>query len=126
MDAEGGAPRRVTEPPHFNGIPIWSRDSQWILFSSGRSGRGEIWKMPASGGPSVQVTDDGGLVGEESPDGSLYYLRGAFPGPGTYSLWQRPVGGGTARQVIPDVLLRNFAISTEGIYYARGEQGGGW
>ena len=80
VDAEGGAPGRVTEPPHFNGIPIWSRDSKWILFSSGRSGRGEIWKMPASGGPSVQLTDDGGLVGEESPDGSLYYLRGAFPG----------------------------------------------
>jgi hypothetical protein len=38
----------------------WSPDGKWIYFSSERSGRGEIRRMPSGGGPALQMTKNGG------------------------------------------------------------------
>lgn len=43
------------------------------IFFSDRSGRGEIWKIPASGGAAVQVTQHGGFECFPSPDGKFLY-----------------------------------------------------
>jgi Tol biopolymer transport system component len=39
----------------------WSPDGKWVYFHSARSGRAEIWKVPAQGGMAIQVTFDGGF-----------------------------------------------------------------
>ena len=69
VDAEGGTPRRLTSAATGDVAPSWSRDGNWIYFASTRSGTLQIWKMPAAGGPAVQVTRKGGFEGFETADG---------------------------------------------------------
>jgi eukaryotic-like serine/threonine-protein kinase len=50
INANGGVPRRLTTNPAEDKWPYWSHDGNWIYFSSTRTGREEIWKMPSNGG----------------------------------------------------------------------------
>jgi dipeptidyl aminopeptidase/acylaminoacyl peptidase len=116
MAADGGTPRRVTHlPPFSNTRPSWSRDGQWIFFGSDRSGRNEIWKMPAGGGQALQVTRSGGANALESPDGTyLYYTKEPPPS----GLFRMPVDGGEEQQVLPRIMgWSNFGIAAKGVYF---------
>jgi hypothetical protein len=98
-------------------MPSWSRDGQWIYFCSNRSGKFETWKVPATGGPAIQVTTQGGFEAFESPDGKLlYYTKGRGPG----GIWQMPIEGGEEQQV-PELLdagyWRYWAVADDGIYF---------
>ena len=69
------------------------------------------------------MTRNGGLVGQESPDGRYLYfmkpLARAGPGgaEGTVGLWRTPVEGGEETQVLETVYNRAFEVRAEGIYY---------
>ena len=77
-------------------LPAWSADGRWLYFCSDRSGRRQIWKMAADGGPAVQVTRNGGLESYETPDGEyLYFTRDYFEA----GIWQTPVRGGEEKPV---------------------------
>lgn len=74
MDADGGAPRRLTPEPSADFSGSWSRDGRGVSVFSHRSGRQEVWKVPASGdGPAIQITHGGGRRAEESRCHFLYY-----------------------------------------------------
>jgi Tol biopolymer transport system component len=45
-----GQVQTVTSDPGNDLEPRWSRDGKWIYFSSDKSGRYEIYKVPANGG----------------------------------------------------------------------------
>ena len=45
-------------------------------YTSMRSGRPEVWRVPRGGGPSQQITQNGGICGFESPRGIFYYWKG--------------------------------------------------
>ena len=49
----------------------WSRDGRWIYFASNRTGRDEVWRMPAAGGAPAQITRQRGAAAAESGDGFL-------------------------------------------------------
>jgi Tol biopolymer transport system component len=106
--------------PTVDTIPGWSADGKWIYFSSTRSGRSEIWKVPAAGGQAVQMTRKGGLMPRESPDGQFVYYRKDEGG-----LWRMPVAGGDESQVVPSVYGRNYILDSRGIYSVspRGDDG---
>jgi len=118
----GGAPRRLTDDLSEEIVPSWSRDGKWIYFASNRTFAYEIWKIPAGGGPAVQVTRKGGFHGIESPDGKyLYYAKSpSLPG-----LWRVPVNGGEETPVI-DSFRAGFwgywAVAQDGIYYLEREE----
>jgi Tol biopolymer transport system component/DNA-binding winged helix-turn-helix (wHTH) protein len=60
MSADGGRARRVTfDDAWISSPPAWTRDGRSILFSSARAGLPTIWRIPASGGSPVQVTQVG-------------------------------------------------------------------
>ena len=61
ISARGGNPIRLTTHPADDAWPSWSRDGQWLYFMSRRTGRLEVWKMPAGGGEAIQVTRNGGI-----------------------------------------------------------------
>jgi Tol biopolymer transport system component len=92
INLRGGAPQILTPDDSPSVVPSWSRDGKWIYFASTRSGDFQVWKVPATGGPPVQVTRHGGHAALESPDGKfVYYAKNAAPEP---EIWQVPVDGG--------------------------------
>jgi Tol biopolymer transport system component len=95
LEVAGGVPRRVTTGASRSMLPRWSADGRWIYFASARTTVWQVWKVPADGGPAVQVTRNGGFVAIESPDGGrLYYAKLEVPG-----IWSVPVNGGEERMV---------------------------
>jgi Tol biopolymer transport system component len=115
VDAAGGPPRQLENDGTF---PSWSRDNQSIYFSSGRTGRTEIWRIPADGGKAVQITEHGGGNPLVSPDGkTLYYVRNDSSS--SASLFGRPVAGGPEQQVLASMSTSQHAYFPvdDGIYY---------
>ena len=119
--ADGSKPRRLTFDADEDVTPSWSRDGRWIYFGCTRSGSMQIWKVPVEGGPTVQVTKQGGFEGFESADGKyFYYAKGrAMPG-----IWRVPVAGGEETLVLDQHrggLWRYWAVTSKGIYFATAE-----
>ncbi|NOT60680.1 MAG: hypothetical protein HOP19_10715, partial [Acidobacteria bacterium] len=102
---EGGQPRRLTTDAAEDVVPSWSRDGRWIYFTSQRSGSLQVWKMAATGGEAIQVTQQGGFEPLESPDGQwLYYARNR----GSSAIWRMPVAGG-AESFVFDFHQKNYS-----------------
>jgi len=92
MNLHGGAPQMLTPDAFHNVCPSWSRDGKWIYFASQHSGDFQVWKIPASGGTPVQVTQHGGHAALESLDGMfVYYAKNSQAEP---EIWRVPVNGG--------------------------------
>jgi len=116
VEASGSSPRRLTHGPADNAIPSWSRDGSSIYFASKRSGRFEIWRIPAGGGAAVRVTHNGGRVAFESTDGkTLYYT---LSDNGAEGLYAKRLPDGEEKQVLKErVAWRGFAVFSDGVYY---------
>jgi eukaryotic-like serine/threonine-protein kinase len=71
--------------------PVFSLDGEWITFNAG----GKLRKIPALGGPPVDVADSAAGVGGGAwtPDGSIIFTRDGR------GLWIVPSAGGTPRQL---------------------------
>jgi len=127
--ASGGKPARLTADPADDNVPSWSRDGNWVYFTSLRSGRRQVWKAPAGGGEAVPVTKNGGFAAMESVDGrSVFYTNKIDQAPMTgapmtgvdtasMALWKIEVTGGEESRVLPSVYRRNFALVNSGIYF---------
>jgi dipeptidyl aminopeptidase/acylaminoacyl peptidase len=115
VDSQGGPARRLTaEPSSIEAVPSWSRDGRWI---SNRSGGLQVWKMPLTGEPAVQVTRHGGFAALESPDGKLLYYAKGLTLPG---LWRIPTDGGEESEIISSLepgYWGYWAVVENGIYY---------
>jgi Tol biopolymer transport system component len=118
LDVETHVSRLLaTNPGADNLAPSWSRDGQWLYFSSRRgTGPFQIWKISPTQGHLVQVTKAGGIAAAESSDGRyLYYSKYESDG-----IWRMPIAGG------PEVRVHdqpsgtewfNWGLADEGIYY---------
>ncbi len=122
---DGGVPRAVVQDAYSNVVPSWSRDGRWIYFASNRTGSWQVWKTPLDGGPSVQVTMQGGFAPFLSRDGStLFYAKNDGPLP---EMWNVPVLGGPETRMSP--LLKpsswaSWAEGANGIYFIAPGQAG--
>lgn len=71
---DGSGLARLTTDPAGDNSPRWSPDGQSLYFLSTRSGSSQIWRLPATGGDAVQVSnlplDVANLA--VSPDGKLF------------------------------------------------------
>jgi TolB protein len=90
----GGTPKRVTKhsPSYLHG---WSPDARHLVYTGGRNGEYDIYKIPAEGGEEIRLTtatgvDDGP---EYSPDGEWLYFNSVRTG--LMQIWRmRPDGSG--------------------------------
>jgi len=118
VPAEGGKPRNLTSHPATDTFPTFSRDGRWIYFSSSRAGEPTIWKMPAAGGPAIQVTTTGpGMMAIESADGAFLYYTESRNTNSPATLWRVPVAGGATERMTDGVNSTGFDVTNGGIYY---------
>ncbi len=79
---DGNGLRQLTFEPGNDFEPCWSQDGSTVYYLSTRSGSSQVWKIPATGGDAVQVTDlplDLANL-KISPDGkSLAFTMEVFP-----------------------------------------------
>jgi Tol biopolymer transport system component len=93
----------LTFDPGDDWSPDWSPDDSQILFTSFRSGTGQIWIIPSAGGTAVQFTDEpgnGAGQGSWSPSGAYICFRSRRNG--SNNIWMKPVDGGDPIQVTDD------------------------
>jgi Tol biopolymer transport system component len=127
VDAQGGAPLRITINPAHDTAPMWSPDGKWIYFASDRNGPFEIWKVtPKENGIPVQVTHHGGYAAIFSADGKTMFYSKKDPAEGIWK--QALVDGepsGEESQILPVNLSNwgNFDVNQDGIAYVPVEQG---
>jgi eukaryotic-like serine/threonine-protein kinase len=113
IGVDGSGLRQITQNPAVDTLPSWSRDGRSIYLTSNRTGREEVWRVPAAGGPEEQVTREGSSEPVESLDGLTLYYRGAGRG----GLLARPTGGGAERTILPCVAGLSWAVAPRGILH---------
>jgi TolB protein len=88
----GGIPKQITPigPSYLHG---WSPDGKDLIFTGSRNNEYDIYKVPAAGGPEVQLTTAKGLDdgSEYSPDGKYIYFNSNRTG--TMLLWRMKADG---------------------------------
>jgi Tol biopolymer transport system component len=117
MNLHGGAPQTLTADAFHNVCPSWSHDGKWIYFASPRSRDWQVWKMPATGGPPLQVTQHGGHAALESLDGKFaYYAKTPMAEP---EIWRVPVDGGpeTPLPLVRPGTWANWQVVAGGILF---------
>lgn len=115
IDSTGSGLRQITRDLAEDILPSFSHQGDFIYFSSNRTGRFEIWRTLASGGPDEQVTRNGGSFSRESWDGRiLYYKAGEW---NDDRLVGRPTAGGQERTMVPCVAVFGYAVAPHGIFY---------
>jgi TolB protein len=92
LPVTGGTPQLITRhaPSYLHG---WSPDGQWLVYTGGRNGKYDIYKIPSGGGEEIRLTHGPGLSDgpEYSPDGAYIYFNSTRHG--TMQLWRmRPDG----------------------------------
>jgi Tol biopolymer transport system component len=105
---------RLTSDRGDENLPSWSHDDRFVYFTSARSGRHEVWRVPAEGGAAAQVTRHGGFIGLEASDGSILYYTRSF---GDSPLFASPPTGGAERQLAACVSHLGVALVEGGIAY---------
>jgi Tol biopolymer transport system component len=121
ISPQGGTPQRLTSGPVGACMPSWSPDGKRIYFKS--SGRGQIWWIPAGGGPAMQLTYHGASEAFASPDGKLVYYSKPDP---WGAIWSVPADGGPEKPVPEltrfDNIYRSWGVVQQGIYFISKEQ----
>ena len=116
-------PVRLTRHPDHDHDPSWSRDGEWVYFSSTRSGQWQIWRIRMSEGEAIQLTRNGGLRPLEGPKGRFLY----FQKPDKDGIWRVPVEGGEESLVVESYkywLKGYWALGEDRVYFVDLLEGG--
>ena len=117
VSVNGGGPRRFAAVPRGGKWPYWSRDGRWVYFATEGQTAG-IWKVGISGGNPTQITQDGGDVPQESPDGKFVYYSKGWPN--EVSVWRISVDGGEQKKIFDSVHPTGlWAVAEKGINFVR-------
>ncbi|MEE9292003.1 MAG: protein kinase [Acidobacteriota bacterium] len=126
MELDTRETHQLTDSASNKEYATWSRNGEWIAFTSDVSGAVQVWRMPAAGGKEEQLTS-----GEErirhtfySPDDRWLYFQ-----PSHRNIYRMPAGGGSAEAVttFPEAVLfiEEPAISPDGRFLVYCRSNGG-
>ena len=97
----GGKPSRVTKqgPSYMHG---WSPDGKFLVYTGGREGEFDIYKIPVRGGEEMRLTTAKGLDDgpEYTPDGKHIYFCSTRSG--SMQIWRMNPDGSGQEQVTSD------------------------
>jgi Tol biopolymer transport system component len=106
LPAKGGTPKRVTPngPSYLHG---WSPDGRFLIYTGGRDGNYDIYRIPVEGGDEVRLTDAPGLDDgpEYTLDGRFIYFNSARTG--DMRIW-RMAPDGTGQEPLTSGVLRDW------------------
>jgi TolB protein len=110
----GGTPKQITPkgPSYMHG---WSPDGSSLVFCGERNGEFDVYKIPATGGKEIRLTDSKGLDDgpEYTPDGKYIYFNSVRSG--LMQIWRMKPDGKEQEQVTNDDYNNWFAhISPDG------------
>jgi Tol biopolymer transport system component/DNA-binding winged helix-turn-helix (wHTH) protein len=111
----GGQATAITHEEGVRSGDGWSLDGSAYYYTSTRSGRAEVWRVPRGGGPSQQVTRDGGICGFESPRGIFYYWKGESGNRG--ALFRRTAQGEQPALIAAEGVSCRTSPSPKGFYF---------
>ncbi|MCC6233303.1 MAG: TolB family protein [Verrucomicrobiales bacterium] len=114
----GGTPTLVTPltPSYLHG---WSPDGRWLVYTGGRQDDYDIYKIPATGGTEIRLTETKGLDDgpEFSPDGQHIYFNSSRTG--SMQLWRMRPDGTEPEQLTRDEFQNWFPhVSPDGQWIA--------
>jgi Tol biopolymer transport system component len=126
LPVAGGTPKKITSkgPSYFHG---WSPDGKWLVYTGGREGNYDIYKISSEGGEEIRLTDAEGLDdgSEYSPDGKYIYFCSTRTG--LMQIWRMKPDGSGQEQITNDDYNNWFPhISPDGkwivmISYVKGD-----
>ena len=114
VPAGGGTPERITGegPSYLHG---WSPDGEYLVYTGGRNGNYDIYKISRNKKEEIRLTEAPGLDdgSEYAPDGKYIYFNSSRTG--TMQLWKMKTDGSDQQQVTFDGLNDWFPhISPDG------------
>jgi len=114
LPSRGGTPARVTPkgPSYLHG---WSPDGRHLVYTGGRGGNYDVYRIPVEGGDEVRLTDAAGLDDgpEYAPDGRFIYFNSSRTG--DMRVWRMAPDGSGQEPVTAGVLHDWFPhISPDG------------
>lgn len=113
VDADGGEPHALTTPPGDAVMPEWSPDGGSLYYTLlDPSGKSDIWKVPATGGKRIRVTNMGGFGALPSADGATLYV-GVHD---RYGIYAAPAAGGEAAFLPGSEGIVSFSGARSGFY----------
>jgi Tol biopolymer transport system component len=114
MPVKGGTPKRITKiGPSY--LHSWSPDANWLIFTGGRNGEFDIYKIPVAGGEETNLTKTPGLDDgpEYTPDGKYIYFNSTRSG--LMQIWRMKPDGSQQERVTSDEFNNWFPhISPDG------------
>jgi len=119
LPSKGGIPKRITPltPSYLHG---WSPDAKFLIYTGGRNGEFDIYKIPSDGsGTEVKLTDVKALDDgpEYTPDGRYIYFNSTRSG--LMQLWRMTPDGKDPEAVTNDEYNNWFPhISPDGKWIA--------
>jgi hypothetical protein len=126
-DSDGSNPVQLTHFAVDTGSPRWSPDGRYIAFDSDEAGQGDIYIIPAEGGPARRFTPDDSHedLSSWSRDGLWIYFESNRTG--QFQLWKAPFPSGRPVQVTQD-WGKDALESPDGkfVYYAKEDHPGIW
>ena len=109
----GGEPRILVGGPGENITPCFDPTSQWVYFTSSRTGSLQLFRISINGGSPTQVTQGGGFTCQFSKDGRyLYYLKTRNGG----EIWRLELATNREEPIVPEMKSRNWKVLRDGIY----------
>jgi hypothetical protein len=111
--AEGGEPKALVSESSDDITPCFDPSSQWIYFTSSRTGALQLVRVPVTGGTATQVTQSGGFTCQFSEDGRyIYYLKTRSGG----ELWRLEIATNREEPVVPELKSRNWKVLSDVVY----------
>ena len=101
LPVNGGTPRKITDkgPSYLHG---WSPDGKYLIYTGGRNGEFDIYKISVNGGAETNLTNTKGLDDgpEFTPDGRYIYFNSTRSG--TMQIWRMKPDGSAPEQITND------------------------
>lgn len=115
-----GEIRCLTPGTGYESHPVWSPNGEWIAFTSDRTGDGDVYVMPSSGGPAERLTYNSsydGVTEWSAGSDSVYFISSRNIADNW--VFSVAITGGTPRMIIP-VMTDNLCRSLDGFLLERG------